>query len=371
MRNIAVIGLGFGDEGKGMVTSSLVNRYLKDKTIVVRYSGGHQAGHTVNYNGISHTFANFGSGTLQDIPTYWSKACTVDPVGISNELKILVDKIDGYNIQLYINKDCPVTTPYDKFHNQNSKDNIEHGTCGIGFGSTIQREEDGFHLHFSDLFNPTIHKLKLKQIAIYYGRHYIPIDEYMEAVNSITNDMFFPNEIITPVDNIPDDFNIIIFEGSQGLLLDKDIGFFPHVTRSNVGFKGLAQFEFIDEIYYVTRAYQTRHGNGPMTNESVLLRSIEYESNKEHKYQGKFRTGILDLDLLQYAINNDRRQTKFRKENLVITCLDQIKMFTLIKNRKTITYKSVETFVDAISEALNIKNVYLSWSNNSEIIEKI
>jgi adenylosuccinate synthase len=68
-----------------------------------------------------HVFSNFGSGTLQGVPTYWSPYCTIDPVGVINEYKILKDK--GIEPKLYIDSRCPVTTPYDKRHNQ-SKDQM-------------------------------------------------------------------------------------------------------------------------------------------------------------------------------------------------------------------------------------------------------
>src|SRR5690606_12238557 len=105
----AVIGIGFGDEGKGITTDFLCSR--SRNPIVVRFSGGHQAGHTVVLNGVRHVFSNFGSGTLRGAPTYWAKYCTVNPIGIINELDSLIKK--GITPKLYIDEKCPITTPYD------------------------------------------------------------------------------------------------------------------------------------------------------------------------------------------------------------------------------------------------------------------
>jgi adenylosuccinate synthase len=120
--SLAVIGLGFGDEGKGKVVSSLCSQSPDHDKIVVRYCGGHQAGHRVLLNdGSSHVFSHFGSGTLQGVPTYWSQFCTVDPMGLLNELDILLNKIPIFStdkIRLYIDAKCPITTPYEKIHNQ-------------------------------------------------------------------------------------------------------------------------------------------------------------------------------------------------------------------------------------------------------------
>lgn len=128
MNTLAVIGAGFGDEGKGKVVSHLCLRH--EPALVVRYCGGQQAGHKVMVNGLEHIFSNFGSGTLQGIPTLWSKFCTIDPVGILNEAALLY--MIGVKPTLYIDSRCPVTTPFEKAYNQQSDKLTGHGTCGVG-----------------------------------------------------------------------------------------------------------------------------------------------------------------------------------------------------------------------------------------------
>jgi adenylosuccinate synthase len=375
----AVVGLGFGDEGKGMVVSHLCSHF--NNPLVVRYSGGHQAGHTVVHKEVKHTFANFGSGTLQGCPTYWSKYCTVEPVGLLKELAILIDKMgeDFDGMKIYIHNECPVTTPFDIFHNQKLEVEKMHGTCGVGFGDTLEREEDHFHLHFSDLFNPTILKIKLDQIRKYYGLFHvlkdIDIKPFMEAVDVLNDITYFPHDVIIPVksNEIPAHPNTI-YEGSQGLLLDQDIGFFPNVTRSNVGRKRLDEFIYTyDEVWYVTRAYQTRHGHGPMTNEEHPLKLInnEGESNLDNFYQGQFRKTILDLDLLNYALQQDAKgvrgvQTKY----LVITCLDQMVDWRFTEGGNVFQMETEEEFITNVVSGLNFKGmVYLSRSENNELEE--
>ena len=373
----AVIGLGFGDEGKGMVTSYLASYY--NNPIVVRYSGGHQAGHTVNHNGIKHTFAHFGSGTLQGCPTYWSKYCTVEPDTLLGELLVLIDEMgeDFDGIKIYIHEECPVTTPFDIYHNQKLEVEKMHGTCGVGFGDTLEREADHFHLQFSDLYNPTILKIKLEQIRKYYGLFHvlkdIDIEPFMKAVEVLNDRTKFPRDVIIPVkDNeIPSHPNSI-YEGSQGLLLDQDIGFFPNVTRSNVGRKRLDEFIYhYDEVWYVTRAYQTRHGHGPMTNEehTLVLQNTTKETNLKNKHQGEFRRTILDLDLLNYALEQDARSVRgVQNLYLVITCLDQMVDWRFSQGGNIFQMDSEEAFVENVVSALNFKGmVYLSRSENNEL----
>ena len=319
-KSAAVIGLGFGDEGKGVLTNYLCSE-TKDPKTVVRFSGGHQAGHTVIHNSIRHVFSNFGSGSLQGVPTIWSKFCTVDPVGILNELKVLRRK--EIEPKLYLDPNCPVTTPYDKIANMQSKDNVSHGSCGVGFGKTIEREERMYSLKVSDLKFPSVVQIKLDLIRQYYhiDKLYLgtKVDEFLLKCNDLMSD----NAISLTTEY--KDESIHIYEGSQGLLLDQNIGFFPHVTRSNTGTPNLRKLGAYPELYLVTRAYQTRHGNGPMTNEGIshnVIRDLN-ETNQTHDYQGIFKISMLDADLLKYAISRDEgiRDGKFV---LAITCVEHI-----------------------------------------------
>lgn len=117
-----------------------------------------------------------------------------------------------------------------------------------------------------------------------------------------------------------------VYESSQGVLLDKDKGFFPHVTRSSVGYGAIG--EKMDKVIYVTRAYQTRHGPGFMTNENIPhnIRNPQDDIYRDcdNSYRGEFRTALLDLDLLLYALRADRPPDGVEVE-LAVTCTDQIR----------------------------------------------
>ena len=319
----AVIGLGFGDEGKGLVTDYLCSK--ADNPIVVRYSGGQQAGHTVVRDNAKHVFSNFGSGTLQGIPTYWSKYCSVDPEGILNELdalKTVMHPAIYDNLNLIIDPRAPVTTPYDKYHNQNSRTYIDHGTCGVGVGATFQRQEDHYRLEFGDLKYEAVLRQKLSNIKSYYG---YTSDFNIEDFISCCQQLLKLPHIAAKTEEVLLRYDSTIFEGSQGLLLDQDIGFFPHVTRSNVGTKNILSISSRSiKTYLVTRCYQPRHGNGPMTNTDFELVPIDNtsETNDNNKYQGEFRKTVLDLDLLNYGLEKDPKIRNL-SPTLVITCMDQ------------------------------------------------
>lgn len=358
MNDKAVIGLGFGDEGKGLVTNYL--SLLDPYAAIVRYSGGQQAGHTVVKDEVRHVFSSFGSGTLNGAPTYWSEFCTVDPVGLCNELDVLLEK--GITPTLFIHRKCPVTTPMDKKLNQVRDNN--NGTCGTGVGSTKQREEDHYSLLFEDLFNPTVYKIKLSLISKYYNFH-PDLQTFLKCVERITK-----TYSIKIYDNLPF-VNSYIFEGSQGLLLDQHYGFFPHVTRSNVGTPNILDLGFKPECYAVTRAYQTRHGNGPMTNDHIphRIKANPLETNVYNQWQGEFRIAILDLDLLKYAISKDYYLNRNR-HTLVITCIDHVlDDLRMTINGQQYQADTEDTFISMIAETLKFDHVLISRTDQSEKIQ--
>jgi adenylosuccinate synthase len=364
--NCFVIGLGFGDEGKGITTDYLCSQ--TPNPLVIRFSGGQQAGHTVRIGSIKHVFSNFGSGTLRGFDTYWDKNCIVDPIGLFNEYHILKNK--NINPVIYINKDCPITTPYDMADNRQKETINNHGSCGVGIGSTMQREDDFYHLKFIDLYYPTILTGKLRAIRNYYGFD-VDLHRFMECVYFLIH-----NENIHITDNVPDNiYTQHIYEGSQGLLLDQHYGFFPNVTRANIGINNIKDVanKKRDELYLITRTYQTRHGNGFMTNEDMpnnIYLSPE-ETNKTNEFQGKFRIAILDVSLLEYAIKVSNITNYFDNVTLVITCLDHIENEYRFTYNNKITYCSDKyDFIDKIKTVLNIDKVLFSESDESENLKQ-
>lgn len=340
-----VLGLSFGDEGKGLTTSFLCSQ--AKNPLVVRFNGGHQAGHTVVYNGKRHVFSSFGSGTLQGVPTYWSSYCTFDPTSFLNEYYLLP------NARIFVNPLCPVTTPFDVADNQRKEMSLRHGSVGVGFGSTIQRQESNYKLYVQDLYHKSVLTQKLNLIAQYYGLGVSDdkVDAFLKSV-----------ELALCIIKLEDDSIMHhfdpIFEGAQGILLDMDFGFFPNVTRSNTTSKNALQMYDSKEVYYVTRSYLTRHGNGFLPNEKKLpLVNNENETNQPNKYQGKFRTAELDVDLLNYSLRCDSNFSLGLKKNLVITCLDQypIDVDHLLKTINTSFNKVFVSTGDSLADIIQVR----------------
>jgi len=372
-RPIAVIDIGFGDNAKGLVTSTLASTYNKANSIVARFSGGVQAAHRVCIESppFDHVFSSICSGVAYGIDSYWSKYCPVHIPTLVFEYTKVVSKLKHSNFFCYIDGKSPVTTSLDININKCDPMDLSHGTCGWGVGTTIAREEKFVSLLFEDIFNETVCKLKLELIYDHYDYEYFVNNNVILSKEAfIENEMMYINNLkdisnIKMVYKIPSKYKNIIFEGSQGLLLDQHYGFFPHVTRTNTGTTNILEMGYKPELYLVTRAYQTRHGNGPMTNLDITPKDYvnlpENECNVNNKYQGEFRTSILDLDLLKYSINKDDYIRKYKdKATLIITCLDHLKTYKYTLNGKTHVVDDKEDFIREIRYHLKIWNVMIN-----------
>lgn len=370
-----VIGLGFGDEGKGFVVDKLCAD--KPDAAVIRFAGGHQCGHNVDHGTYSHIFSNFGSGTLRGCKTIWWKDCTVDPVGFCKELNAL-DNI-GKSPEILIHPACPVVTPFDKMETCHGS-YVKNGTTGTGFGATVKRHEEGKYQIFAiDLLYPDILYRKLQGVKEYYGFGDWNDDA---KITKITNDFLYYAKTTSlfvstkaAIHTTLQTRNNLIFEGNQGVLLDRDHGFFPNVTRAktisnavkpildllHIGDKGI-------DIHLVSRCYATRHGKGFLAMENMCEKlniNNPNETNDDSGMQGKFRIAPVSLDMLSYAIRLDRSMREFTaSEHLVFTCMDQVDTtkFPYIENWNCRNGDLRSTFRSFV-KANNINRLHFNYSS--------
>lgn len=335
MQAAVVVGLGYGDEGKGLVTAYLAHKL--PNSIVVRYTGGHQAGHTVNLNGIKHVFASFGSGSISGSPSYISEHCCMYPPFLVNEENILKEK--GIIPSIYFHPKTKVTTPYDIAYNQVMEKGNNHGSVGVGIGTTMDRNlNTPYKLYVQDLSNKDIFHAKLEAIADYYLKKVRSLsgDRYLlfhQIVGIYLTDFLFSvqRNWNTADYNILKRYDYIIFEGAQGVMLDMDHGVFPNVTYGYTTSRNAHEIcNYLDipyvgrEMYYVTRCYLTRHGNGVFPEkDTISLVNNSDETNVFNEWQKNFKVAELDTDLLKYALGWEMFYSRGAVKNMVITCLDQ------------------------------------------------
>lgn len=367
-----VLGLGFGDEGKGRTVDFLVRKDIADgfaHPLVVRFNGGCQAGHTVVDGSKRHVFSHFGSGTFAGSPTFWSKFCPVSPLALASEGPALAKTcgweepwyrttLQGHPV-LMIDPMCPVTTWWDIAANralERFRRAHAHGSCGVGFGTTIQRQESPYKIYASDFLYPEWLEKKLMGAYHYWAEQLNTMTESVWHESSNRNPRPpLPSELfLQQMDETPEVLNrrfvelvqrmelekllttfaglfrpSMLFEGAQGILLDQDHGVFPHVTRSYTTVRNVLELGPIRpgalETWYVTRTYATRHGNGPLDNECQLeLRNADDETNVSNEFQGSFRTAALSEAAIRYALQvNERLLPSWPPRNLMVTCADQ------------------------------------------------
>lgn len=344
-----VIGANFGDEGKGLVTDFLA---AQGADTVVRFNGGAQAGHTVlTPQGQRHVFSHFGSGTLCGVPTFLSAFFVCNPVLYRRERQSLLDA--GVLPVLRVDRASPVTTPYDMLINhiaEMARGASRHGSCGVGFGETLERDGDSrFRLRVADLADSA----RLADLLDKIRRDYVPqrlaalglsaqLPENAALLGSdillerfVADSHYFLGTITLADAGHLRSLSHIVFEGAQGLLLDQQRGFFPHVTRSHTGLRNVLSLAAeahlpVLQVIYASRAYLTRHGAGPMPNEvrHPPYSGIIDETNIHNSYQGGLRFGLLDLDVLTSSIHadlQDAQGTQIAVEPmLALTCMDQI-----------------------------------------------
>lgn len=331
-RIVSLLGLGFGDCGKGLFTDYLCHR-LKAHT-VVRFNGGAQAGHTVVLtDGRHHTFSQLGAGTfLPGVKTVLAHPVVVHPTALLVEAAHLANMgvTDGLD-RLLIDPRCLVTTPFHQAGGrlrELARASSPHGTCGVGVGETIQqglvRPEEA--LCFGDLAHRARVLEKLEVLQSRIQEEFCGLDEPggAELEQAILSDRQIPMKWIQRVQDLLNQLRpctgdplasrlqrpgAIIFEGAQGLLLDEAVGFHPHTTWSTPrpgAVESLVRAAGSREQVHhfgVLRSYLTRHGSGPLPTEDLALNSLPEPHNAEEGWQGRFRRGHADGVLLDYAMS--------------------------------------------------------------------
>lgn len=318
-----VIGCTFGDEGKGQIVHALCCDAKQEgkNPIVVRYSGGHQAGHTVRIEDNYHIFSCFGSGTFAGCRTYWTEHTVMDPIRWLMEYSELRRKNIVIPLQMF-NPFTKITTPFDVGLN---KDRRIGNTVGCGIWETVERDRVGLSIYVKDLAYPHILRAKLHAIKEYSRSKCSQASTWFELEkvdieNLISIYQQFHYEISVIDLNLFEEKDLI-YESSQGILLDPEYGLGGHNVTTPISLINGLHYH-IDEAYCVYRSYLTRHGNGPTCGAMKKPINNIYETNVINTYQGEFQTFEFHKELVTYGI--DLIQSLIDPEKLICieTCCD-------------------------------------------------
>lgn len=391
---LVVIGAGYGDEGKGLLTDAFAAPFGTD-AVVVRFNGGAQAGHTVTLaDGRRHIFHHVGSGAFVGARTFLSRFFVANPMLLQPELDELAGK--GVRPALILDPEAPVTTPWDMMLNQfaeTARGTGRHGSCGLGFGETLERNQHAeIALTAAMLTDSAVLRRRLSAIRNLWVPQrlarlgLVPDGEQAALIASevvferwLADLPAFLNAVeITGIFTLRNSRQVI-FEGAQGLGLDQTCGAFPHVTRSNTGLKNvlaLAREAGITalDVTYASRAYVTRHGAGPL--EHALpdkpYAGVVDATNIDNPWQGSIRFGTLDLDLLAGRILDDLTDVRGSgigvRHDLALTCLDQIEGKATYVAEDVLRRASPQAMALEAVEAARAEDLVLSYGPTRETL---
>ena len=340
MRSVAVIGAQWGDEGKGKITDFLSH----DVDFVVRYQGGHNAGHTIWINGVKTVLHVIPSGILHE------KAVSIIDHGVVLEPENFLKEVDKLTMsglkldssRLKISEQCSIITSYhrllDELRENESSNPI--GTTKKGIGPAYEDKIGRKGIKAQDLFDKNVLREKLEILVqekrfLFESVYKVP----MASVESETERLYLLGQKIKPfVENIFELFSQnkdkkVLFEGAQGVLLDVDFGSYPYVTSSSTSYGGIftgssCLERTVDEVIGITKAYCTRVGEGPFPTElhgdiGELIRKTGHEYGATTGRDR--RCGWLDLPLLRYSVQMSRLT------NLALTKVDILKEISELK----------------------------------------
>jgi len=279
--NIVVIGSQWGDEGKGKIVDLLTEK----AQAVVRFQGGHNAGHTVVIEGEQTVLHLIPSGILRDgVKCFIGNGVVLSPRALLEEISTLEDTGIQVREKLHISEACTLILPYHIVLDQireKTRGKSAIGTTGRGIGPAYEDKVARRALRVGDLLNESLLSDKLKEVLDYHNfilKNYFQADvvDYAEVLNetlSFAGEMTSMTADVTAMlHEIKRQSGKILFEGAQGTFLDIDHGTYPFVTSSNTTSgsaatgSGVGPINF-DYVLGITKAYTTRVGSGPFPTE--------------------------------------------------------------------------------------------------------
>jgi len=318
-KNVVVIGTQWGDEGKGKIVDLLTDR----AAAVVRFQGGHNAGHTLVIDGNQTILHLIPSGILRDgVRCLIGNGVVLSPSALLEELDMLEQKDIPARQRIAISESCPLILPYHIALDQareRARGKNAIGTTGRGIGPTYEDKVSRRGIRLGELLEPEHFKERLREVMDYHNfalQHYFraePVDYQQVLEQTLAQ-----GEQLAPlVDDIPGilhrlrrEGRSVLFEGAQGALLDIDHGTYPFVTSSTTTAGGAASGSgvgprHLDYILGIVKAYTTRVGAGPFPTE-LFDDDGDHLGTKGHEFGAttgrKRRCGWLDTVALRRSL---------------------------------------------------------------------
>lgn len=317
MKLNVLLGLQWGDEGKGKIVDVLASHY----NVIARFQGGPNAGHSLEFDNVKHILHNIPSGVFHErILNIIGNGVVIDPVMLKQEVEELQEKGVNINNNLLISRKAHLILPTHQIldaASEAAKGKSKIGSTLKGIGPTYMDKTGRNGLRVGDIedknfmeryeFLKNKHKTLLKQYDYEYELEEKE-KKWFEAIDLLKNFRFTDSE--HEINRLMKEGKSVLAEGAQGTLLDIDFGSYPYVTSSNTICAGACiglgvSPKNVGNVYGVFKAYCTRVGSGPfpteLTNEEG--EKLQNQGNEYGATTGRpRRCGWLDLPALKYAI---------------------------------------------------------------------
>ena len=385
MRNVVVVGSQWGDEGKGKIVDWLSS----EADVVVRFQGGHNAGHTLVINGVTYKLRLLPSGIVRKNKiSIIGNGVVVDPWALLEEIKEIKSK--GVNVDennLILSESANLILPFHKEMDEIREDaagKAKIGTTRRGIGPAYEDKIGRRSIRVMDLISESNLDHRLETVLTHHNAIRKGLGKNIFKKNNLKKDLLkiapeilkFSQPVWKKIDEFKQQNKKILFEGAQGILLDVDHGTYPFVTSSNTVASSAATgtgcgVNTINYVLGITKAYTTRVGEGPFPTElkddigeTLGKRGKEFGTVTSRKRRCGWFDGVLVRQTIKISGINGIALTKLD----VLDELDEIKMCVGYQLRN----KKIDYLPAAFEDQLEVKPIYKvfkGWNTSTQGIK--
>ena len=386
MKNVVVVGSQWGDEGKGKIVDWLSS----EADVVIRFQGGHNAGHTLVIDGVTYKLRLLPSGIVRKNKiSIIGNGVVVDPWALLDEIKEIKSKgviVDENN--LILSESANLILPFHKEMDEIREDAAGHakiGTTRRGIGPAYEDKIGRRSIRVMDLISESNLDHRLETVLIHHnairkglGKQIYKKDKLKKDLLKIAPEILkFSQPVWKKIDEYKANGKKILFEGAQGILLDVDHGTYPFVTSSNTVASTAATGSgcgpnTINYVLGITKAYTTRVGEGPFPTElkdkiGELLgtRGKEFGTVTSRKRRCGWFDGVLVRQTIKISGIDGIALTKLD----VLDELEEIKMSVAYE----LNGKKIDYLPAAVDDQLKVKPIYKTfkgWRSSTKGIKK-
>ena len=387
MKNVAVVGSQWGDEGKGKIVDWL----SEQADVVIRFQGGHNAGHTLVINGITYKLRLLPSGIVRKNKiSIIGNGVVVDPWALLEEIKEIKEKgVDVNSENFMISEAANLILPFHREMDEIREDAAGKGKIGTtrrGIGPAYEDKVGRRSIRVMDLRSEKNLDRRLETVLLHHNAIRKGLGKKIFEKNQLKEDLLiiaqeileFSQPVWLKIDEFKKQKKKILFEGAQGILLDVDHGTYPFVTSSNTVASSAATGtgcgpNSINYVLGITKAYTTRVGEGPFPTELVdqvgeLLgdRGKEFGTVTSRKRRCGWFDGVLVRQTIKISGIDGIALTKLD----VLDELDEIKICVEYE----LDGRKIDYLPAAVEDQLKIKPIYKSftgWKSSTKGIKNI